>query len=133
HLALLERQVETLRRAEASSTSPPPQAAQSPSFEVASIRRNNDPACRQFLCGITTQPRSGRLIIQNQTLLSIIKTAYGVRPEIILGGPDWRDKDKFDIEAKAERPVSDEAALFVMLRSLLAQRFKLVTKREMRE
>jgi uncharacterized protein (TIGR03435 family) len=133
HLELLERHVETLRRTEASVTSPPSQAAQTPSFEVASIRRNNDPTCRQFLCGITTQPRSGRLIIQNQNLLSIIKTAYGVRPEIILGGPDWRDKDKFDIEAKAERPVSDEAALFVMLRSLLAERFKLVIHREMRE
>ena len=133
HLALLERYVETLRRTEASFTSPPSQAAQTPSFEVASIRRNNDPTCRQFLCGITTQPRSGRLIIQNQTLVSIIKTAYGVRPEIILGGPDWRDKDKFDIEAKAERPVSDEAALFVMLRSLLAERFKLLIHREKRE
>jgi uncharacterized protein (TIGR03435 family) len=131
HLALLQQELAS-PPVSPSSTQSAPQLTPTPSFEAASIKRNNDPTCRQFLCGITTQPRSGRLIIQNQTLLSIVRTAYGVRADDIVGGPSWRDKDKFDIEAKAEGPVA-EATLFVMLRSLLADRFKLMIRHETRE
>jgi len=130
HLAMLQQLATRLTPA-ASKAQGSPDATAAPSFEVASIRPNNDPTCRQFLCGVTTQPRSGRLILQNQNLLSMIRTAYGVRAETIVGGPDWRDKDKFDIEAKAEGPVPD-ATLFLMLRSLLTERFKLVLNRELR-
>ena len=48
------------------------------------------------------------------------------------GGPDWLDADHFDVVAKAEgNPTQDEFG--AMLRTLLAERFKLVVHRESRE
>ena len=60
-------------------------------------------------------------------------TAYGVRIEDISGGPAWRDKDRLNIEAKAAGPVANEQTLFLMLRSLLAGRFKRTVHRETKE
>ena len=30
--------------------------------------------------------------------------AYGLKAEQIVGGPSWLDTDRFDMEAKAEKP-----------------------------
>ncbi|HEY2381968.1 MAG TPA: TIGR03435 family protein [Terriglobia bacterium] len=95
-------------------------------FDVASIKANTvTPGCPPFRCGVTTMPRSGRLIIQNYSLRLLIRTAYGIGVDDIHGGPAWRDDDKFDIEAKAGGPVENDRSLFLMLRQLLADRFKL--------
>jgi uncharacterized protein (TIGR03435 family) len=47
------------------------------------------------------------------------------------GGPDWIDSDRFDLEAAAEG--ANENQLRQMLQTLLAERFKLVIRRETRE
>ena len=105
----------------ASASAAPPQQ-----FDVASVKSNSvTPGCPQFRCGVTTMPRSGRLIIQNYSLRMLIRTAYGIGVDDIHGGPAWRDDDKFDIEAKANGPVENDRSLFLMLRQLLADRFKL--------
>ena len=66
------------------------------------------------------------------TLQRCIIGAYGVGPHQISGGPDWLDLDRYEISAKADPPVNDDAALMVMLQGLLAERFKLVLHRETR-
>src|SRR6185503_18225879 len=50
----------------------------------------------------------------------------------IVGGPSWIDTDRFDITAKAAAPTSP-AQLTLMLRTLLADRFKLAAHTEMRD
>ena len=108
-------------------------AAGAQSFDVASIKMSQLTECLPGLCGVTTMPRSGRLIIRNYTLKQLVRTAYSVRTEDISGGPSWCDDDRFDIEAKAGGSVPDERTLFLMLQSTLADRFKLVVHRETKE
>jgi len=52
--------------------------------------------------------------------------------ERIAGGPDWMDSERYTLEARAERAVS-AAEMGAMLRTLLAQRFKLTVRVETRE
>jgi uncharacterized protein (TIGR03435 family) len=105
----------------------------SKTFEVASIKPNKATTCAQFQCGVTTIPKSGRLVIQYYSLTLLVRTAYGVPADNVVGGPPWRNDDKFDIDAKADAPVPDDQTLYVMLRALLADRFKLVVHRETTE
>jgi len=66
----------------------------------------------------------------------LVKTAYGVHDEQIVGGPAWIENERFDIAAKGEGNPSgnvfrEQARL--MLRQALADRFKLVLHTERRE
>jgi uncharacterized protein (TIGR03435 family) len=97
-------------------------------FEVASVKPSN--ADRGAPSGISTG--HGRLNARNVTLKRCIIGAYGVGPHQIFGGPDWLDSDRFEILAKAEQPIDDDATLMVILQGLLADRFKLVLHRETR-
>ena len=104
------------------------QPAARPQFEVASIRPSR--AGANSSSGIHTG--HGRLDAQNVTLQRCIIGAYGVGPHQISGGPAWLDTERFDILAKADRPIDDDAALMAMLQSLLADRFQLALHRETR-
>src|SRR5262245_23253555 len=97
-------------------------------FEVASIREA-DPA----LAGIrsTVESNPGSLIVRNTTLRNAIRWAYdeeGARVGV-LGGPKWADSVRYDIVAKPSAASSNNE-LRVMLRTLLADRFKLVVHAE---
>jgi uncharacterized protein (TIGR03435 family) len=59
-------------------------------------------------------------------MLDLIATAYGLDASNVQGGPSWLETDRFDVIAKAP-PTTSPATLKLMLRSLLADRFKLVT------
>jgi uncharacterized protein (TIGR03435 family) len=74
----------------------------------------------------------GRLTATNVTLKRCIMGAYGLGPNQIAGGPDWLDSDRFDIEAKSDRPEDGDGELMARLRTLLAERFKLAVHRETR-
>jgi len=67
----------------------------------------------------------------NVTLKRCIMGSYGVGQNEIQGGPDWIDTDRFEITAKAAGPAGDPE-MMAMLRSLLADRFKLAVHREPR-
>jgi uncharacterized protein (TIGR03435 family) len=58
------------------------------------------------------------------SLQELITAAYDIDAENLAGAPKWLDADHFDIVAKSA-PGTTEDALQVMLRSLLAERFKL--------
>jgi uncharacterized protein (TIGR03435 family) len=102
--------------------------APAPAFEVASIRKNvsvSDDA------SVRAQP-GGRLTVSNNTLRNIIRNAYNVQNYQIIGGPDWMNSDRWDITAKAADDTPPPEML-LMVRTLLADRFKLVIRRETRQ
>jgi uncharacterized protein (TIGR03435 family) len=99
-------------------------------FEVASIKIN-----RSSETGGSFGVRPGGVVIvTNNTLRNIVRNTYGVQNTQIAGGPEWFDSTRFDITAKA--PAGGEAVqpeqVMVMMQRLLADRFKLVVRREMR-
>jgi len=108
------------------------QSSDTPAFEVVSVRRNvsGDSATSSMV-----QP-GGRYSAANMTLRMLMKTAYGVHDDQIVGGPSWVNEERYDIAAKAatDRPTSvfrDEAR--VMLRAVLSDRFRLEIHRERRQ
>jgi bla regulator protein blaR1 len=102
------------------------QAAAPPAFDVASVKRSQPGGTRT---GVGTDP--GRLTIRNASLKFCIEWAYGVK-DYQVSGPDWLDSDRFDIVAKAG-VLALEDRLRLMLRALLADRFKLALHRETKE
>jgi uncharacterized protein (TIGR03435 family) len=101
-------------------------------FEVASVKPNKSGSNR---VNIMPQP-GGRFAATNVSLMDLITIAYGMgRPfprSNVLNGPSWLGRDRFDIAAKAEgNPSQDELSL--MLRPLLAERFRLALHSETRE
>ena len=108
------------------------QAPKEPAFDVAAIKPAADTQAFSFSM---VQP-GGRYIGQNMSLRLLIKTAYGVHDSQIVNGPSWIDSDRWDINAKAEgykdaTTFRDQARL--MVRPLLADRFKLLMHHEQRE
>ncbi len=123
--------VPAARTAIAQATAPP-SASVSPSFEVASIKPNNSGDTRW---NYEMQP-GGRFRATGVSLANLISIAYGapfpLSGSLVLGGPDWMKADRFDVLGKAEgNPTQDQFPL--MLRPLLADRFKLRVHRETRE
>jgi uncharacterized protein (TIGR03435 family) len=108
-----------------------------PQFEVASIKPNNSGDGR-IMMGM--QP-GGRFTASNVTLIQLIRNAYQLQPNQIVGGADWMTNDHYDIAAKAEDgsvtgpppPPGQPGPVQLMLRALLAERFKLVAHSEERE
>jgi uncharacterized protein (TIGR03435 family) len=100
-----------------------------PSFEVASVRRNTSGT---GLMTVGMAP-GGRLNMTNLPVRNLIVRAYGVQPYQIVGGPDWIGADRFDVVAKAASADATPEQINAMMRSLLADRFKLVARRETRE
>jgi uncharacterized protein (TIGR03435 family) len=89
--------------------------------------------------GTTNQPamtggvlRGGRYDLRNATMMDLIATAYSVTDrDLISGGPPWLERNRFDIAAKAPQETTP-ANVRLMLRDLLADRFKLVVRRDTR-
>jgi uncharacterized protein (TIGR03435 family) len=111
-----------------------------PKFEVASVkpcRADMNPGART---GGNSSP--GRLSIECQTLMGLIRTAYvmfadgqhiGAVPFPVSGGPAWIGSDRYTIDAKADVPQSQEMMHGPMLQTLLEDRFHLKVHRETRE
>jgi len=104
-----------------------PAPAAPASFDVASVKPNKEggPSSVRVTPG-------GMLSVTNNNLRNIIRNAWNITNDQIVGGPDWIDSDRFDITAKASRPFAQEEARG-MLQALLAERFRLVTHHETRE
>jgi uncharacterized protein (TIGR03435 family) len=105
--------------------------AQSPTFEVASIR----PAAPLDFAKIKALSESGgqfpmgphvdaiRALYTNMTLRELAANAWSMKPDQVTG-PDWLDNPRFDIVAKMPGGSAQQDAP-AMLRSLLQDRFKL--------
>lgn len=98
-----------------------------PTFEVAAVKREVD-----IVSGMTFAARpGGTLTVINNELTNVIDNAYGIRRYQVIGGPDWINSDRYNIQAKASGDVPRDE-LMLMLRSLLEDRFKLKVHRETR-
>lgn len=101
-----------------------------PSFEVATIKPNNSGA--PSIQGLTMRGRN--FATRNSSLGDLIAFAYDVQAKQIVGGPDWMDKDRYDIAAVPEQEGAPNAEqLRIMMRKLLADRFKLTFHHDKRE
>jgi uncharacterized protein (TIGR03435 family) len=109
------------------SIAPPQGRAASPAFDVASIRPSNEQA-GSYLRFLPGGRFSGMSWIKQ-----IIEIAYGVDDYQVTGGPEWLKNDRYYIEAKTEKTDATKEEMTVMLQSLLADRFKLRVRQEMRE
>ena len=111
----------------AHATDPETSLAQSRplAFEVVSVKPNSSGEP-----GGTSRAQPGRYQGINVTLRRVIALAYRPVQEFV-GGPDWIAAARFDIEARTDATATPDQML-EMLRTLLADRFKLVVHRESR-
>lgn len=82
------------------------------------------------------------LMAKNQTLLELIKLAYGVQANQISGGPDWMSTARFNVDVKLDdslvaeikklTPEQHKMERDLMFQNLLADHFKLALHRESR-
>jgi uncharacterized protein (TIGR03435 family) len=93
-------------------------------FEVASIKPNVSGSRGSS----THSAPGGEIIMENISLKQVVMMAYDVR-NFTFSGPDWMDTVRFDIVAKPPSPVNRDE-MKILIRSLLAERFKLVVHRE---
>jgi len=109
-----------------------------PAFETASVKPNTSDTGGR---GVTRFQGGGELVATNLTLRELIEFAYQRHTfdqREVTGGPPWIDSDRFDVVAKAagEHLVDPDGAprqTLSMLRTLLAERFKLKAHEENRD
>jgi uncharacterized protein (TIGR03435 family) len=104
----------------------PEPAPPRPAFEVASVKPS------PYDARMSVVPTGNGLSIGYLTLKQMIMLAYQVKPYQISGGPSWLDSTRFNINARSESSAT-WSDLLLMLQSLLADRFRLVIRRESRE
>jgi uncharacterized protein (TIGR03435 family) len=102
-----------------------------PAFEVASVKPRTLPGPATI-----TQPQGARpggaFEMVNSTVARLVMYAYDLRDYQVAGGPNWVRAERFDVVARAGRDAST-GEIRRMLQSLLAERFKLVVRKEQRE
>ena len=101
-------------------------------FEVASIKSNKSGDWRK---GMGPAP-GGRFTATNVTFRELVPFAYGLSQATanirVIGGPKWMDTDHFDVVARAQGMPSLQE-LSVMVRTMLAERFRLSAHTETKE
>jgi len=105
-----------------------PLAAQqpAPAFEVATIKPSDGKA------PLALQRLGNRIVTTNTSLTWLIKWAYDLDDDRLIGSPKGADGARFDITAKAPEDVPAPGRLQLMMRSLLADRFHLIVHQETR-
>ena len=101
-------------------------------FEVADVRVSvpveSGPPALNFTARIGV-PRNGRYEIRRATMVDLVRTAYGVEPDKVVGGPHWLEMDRFDVIAKVPSSATRDTVK-PMLQALLADRFALVARQQ---
>jgi uncharacterized protein (TIGR03435 family) len=113
------------------------QSPKAPAFDVASVKSN-----KSGIPQVGVEFAAGRFRATNATLRMLIKNAYSSPQPLadnrLIGGPKWLDSDHFDIVEKVDNIPppgrnGPSPQLMLMLKTLLAERFRLVTHSERRE
>jgi uncharacterized protein (TIGR03435 family) len=106
-------------------------------FEVASIKLNKErrgPLTSleaNVYQGLTGAMPKGRFRLTAVPARALIQLAYDVRDFQVVGGPSWVNDDRYEIDATAPGVTTYEQ-LRPMLQALLADRFQLTVRRELR-
>ena len=116
------------------------QAKETFAFDVASVRPSKEtkPSSNVPLGpGNVSAPSHGVLSAKNFTLLNYLVFAYKLadyqQEAIESTAPDWVLNDRYSIEARTEKLDVTKDELRLMMRALLAERFKLAAHFEKRE
>jgi uncharacterized protein (TIGR03435 family) len=106
-------------------------------FDVASVKQNKSGGMGASARGGSINLSGAEITMQNVTLWKIIGVAYGFGEDkdYALTGPEWIKSERYDISAKLPSNMPKERTqmyeqLQVMMRSLLAERFKLAVHHE---
>jgi uncharacterized protein (TIGR03435 family) len=95
---------------------------ESQSFEAADVHPS-PPARNEFMRGPFVE--GARYQLRVATMVDLIANAYGIDADRVWGGPSWLEWDRFDIVARAPAGSNNNEDLRLMLRQILADRFKL--------
>jgi uncharacterized protein (TIGR03435 family) len=102
--------------------------AQNAAFDVTSIKPNNSASGM-----VRMMPAAnGGMQAENVTLGMLVRMAFQIQDNQIVGGPKWLFEDRFDVMGAGTSPGKDGTP-FEKMKSLLADRFKLVTHMDKRE
>ena len=77
-----------------------------PAFEVASIKPNNSGQGMSLLGGPDLS--HGIFKARNVTVRALLQFACNVQDFLVSGGPGWMGSDRFDVDAKADGPLTVE-------------------------
>jgi uncharacterized protein (TIGR03435 family) len=97
-----------------------------PKFEAADVHLSPPttiPAVRGPFFGDT------RYEVRYASMVDLIRVAYGIDPDRIVGGPNWLELDRFDVIAITPAHSTPESRK-LMLQALLADRFGLVIRND---
>jgi uncharacterized protein (TIGR03435 family) len=118
-------------------------------FESVSVKVNKSDSALGSTSPVREIMLNGGFLAKNATLMDLIRAAYGIEgaPGMddgrVVGAPNWITSERYDVDAKIDRPVAD--ALWKlkqeprtlqsqrMLQALLAERFKLTVHRDSKE
>jgi uncharacterized protein (TIGR03435 family) len=111
-------------------------------FDAASIKPQA-PSADGNIRTMVQFPPNGRLTAAGATVKALICIAYGLSDFQVLGGPNWIEEDRYDVQAtpgaaleeQLQKMKSEESTLVKrqMLQALLADRFKLTLHRDTKE
>ncbi len=121
-----------LMAAQSSAQSKAPSPLQ---FDVASIKPASPSAPapgRLTRLEAIIETRPGLLTARSATLKELIEGAYSLERYQVAGGPEWIESARFEVQGKAGG-ADGRPQLLLMLRPLLADRFKLAFHRETKE
>lgn len=90
-----------------------------PAFDAASVKAHDE----SNPLGTMMQERPGNIYYRRINLLAVIRRAYNVQPQQIVG-PVWLSTETYDIQAKLP-PDTPLPRFQLMLQTLLAERFHL--------
>src|SRR5262245_20530219 len=110
-------------------------------FDVVSIKPNTGGPGPTMI----QMPPTGRVTIVNATFRMMLRSAHRLQDYQIVGGPDWLNRDRFDIQAAPAADYQPEplvpcigpdcplSKVQLMMQALLADRFQFKSHRETRE
>jgi uncharacterized protein (TIGR03435 family) len=104
----------------------------SPAFEVASIKLWQPPTTPVTRVVGAPAPAGSGIFNRSTTVARLIAEAYEVQEFHLSGGDDWVRTERYDVAARAGRDVS-QTEIREMVKTLLAERFKLRVRTETRE
>jgi uncharacterized protein (TIGR03435 family) len=99
-------------------------------FDVASVKLLSESAATH---STSFNLAHGKLTAEYAALRQLVGLAYNIQRVRVEGGPDWMDSDHYEILGKAASPDAGWDEVRAMLRTLLADRFKLTVHRGTKE
>jgi len=107
----------------------PAAAVGPPTFDATDVRVS-PPSANMFPFS-RSGFRGGKYEMRSGTMIDLIRAAYSIDPDKVLGGPSWLESQRFDVTARAATATSYANAMS-MLQALLADRFQLVIHKDTR-